>query len=431
MTTKWISTVVLASLMSVAVNAACPAGTESRGVTAGKERCALKGNYLSTELVLTSDNEYTLEEGVFFGADNKENSILRIQAGTKIFGNPGSFVAIMRGSQIIAEGRKDAPIVFTSINTANPKRSDWGGLVINGNAPINACKTTATFCEAVSEGIKVQPVKFGGTDPADNSGVLRYVRVEFGGYPISQDNELNAFTFNGVGSGTTIEYIQAHMNSDDGVEFFGGTVSAKYVLLTGIEDDSLDWDMGWVGKIQFLLADQGTDKVDNGIEADNLSSPMNATPRSNPEISNMTLIGSANSAYGMLLRRGTAADLKNVIITGFGKGCIDIDDAETFVNGAAVQGSDVVASGLKMTSSILNCAKPYEAEGGDAWSTKTWFLSQNGNQEADPKLNKYSPAAGSPALGAGLTPDDLFFEPVDFIGAIGSDDWTAGWTIQL
>lgn len=427
----WIPSMALASVISFGASAACPAGTESRGVVANKERCALKGSYLSTDLTLTANNEYTIEEGVFFGGDNKEASSLRIEAGTRIYGNPASFIAIMRGSKIFAEGRQDAPIVFTSINTANPKRSDWGGLVLNGNAPINACKTGASFCEAISEGIKVQPVKFGGTDPEDNSGVLKYVRVEFGGYPISQDNELNGITFNGVGRGTTVEHIQVHMNSDDGVEFFGGTVNVKYLLLTGNEDDSMDWDMGWTGKVQFVLIQQGQDKVDNGIEADNLVSPMNATPRSNPEISNMTLIGSPNSGYGLLLRRGTGADLKNVIVTGFTKGCIDIDDAETFVNGAAVQGSDLVPSGLKMTSSIVSCAKPFEAENGDAWSTKTWFLSQKGNLEVDPALVGGVPSKSSPALGAGVTPDDLFFDPVDFIGAIGNEDWTAGWSIAL
>ncbi len=415
------------SFLSVA-QAACPAGTTSKGAIAGKELCALKGSYLSTELVLSSDNAYSIEEGVFFGGDNKENSTLRIQAGTTIYGNPASFISIMRGSKIFAEGRVDAPIVFTSINVANPKRSDWGGLVINGNAPINACKAGASVCEAISEGIKVLPVKFGGNDPEENSGVLRYVRVEFGGYPISQDNELNGITFNGVGRGTTVEYIQVHRNSDDGVEFFGGTVNAKFLLLTENEDDSLDWDMGWTGKVQFVLVDQGSDKVDNGIEADNLKSPMNASPRSNPEISNMTLIGSPNSGYGLLLRRGTAADLKNFIVTGFGKACIDIEDAETFVNGAAVQGSDVVATGLKMSSSILNCAQGFEVKAGDAWSTKEWFLKQAGNIQADPQLNGWVPMAGSPALGQGATPDDLFFDPVDFIGAIGTDDWTLGWS---
>lgn len=233
------SALVFASFAEFA-HAACPSGTQSLGVVDGKERCSLRGKYLSADVTLTSENEYVLDGGVFFGGNNKENSTLRIQAGTVIRGLPGAFLNIHRGSKIFAEGTASQPIVFTSIKTANRNRGEWGGLVLNGNAPINACKPGVAVCEAVSEGIKVEPVYFGGNDPEDNSGVLRYVRVEFAGYPISQDNELNGITFNAVGRGTTIEYIQVHMNSDDGIEFFGGTAQAKHVVLTANEDDSLD-----------------------------------------------------------------------------------------------------------------------------------------------------------------------------------------------
>lgn len=411
-------------------HAACPSGTQSLGVVDGKERCSLRGKYLSADVTLTSENEYVLDGGVFFGGNNKENSTLRIQAGTVIRGLPGAFLNIHRGSKIFAEGTASQPIVFTSIKTANRNRGEWGGLVLNGNAPINACKPGVAVCEAVSEGIKVEPVYFGGNDPEDNSGVLRYVRVEFAGYPISQDNELNGITFNAVGRGTTIEYIQVHMNSDDGIEFFGGTAQAKHVVLTANEDDSLDWDMGWTGKIQFMVIRQGDDSADNGIEADNAASPMDASPRSNPEISNATFIGGASkSSYGALLRRGTAGLIQNSIFTGFKKACIDIDDAETFRFGGVGADASVQATGLRLVNTILSCGKNFEEENGDAWSVRAWFSSQEGNKEADARLVGWIPAAGSPALGTGVTPDDLFFDPVDFIGAIGSaqEDWTAGW----
>lgn len=413
--------------------AACPSGTHAVGAVEGKDRCALRGKYLSADLTLTAENEYILDGGVFFGGDNKENSTLRIQAGTVIRGMPGAFLNIHRGSKIFAEGTAARPIVFTSLKTANRNRGEWSGLVLNGNAPINACKPGVAVCEAVSEGIKIEPVYFGGNNPEDNSGVLRYVRVEFAGYPVSQDNELNGITFNAVGRGTTIEFIQVHMNSDDGIEFFGGTAQAKFVVLTANEDDSLDWDMGWTGKIQFMVVHQGDDSADNGIEADNSVSPMDASPRSNPEISNATFIGGAHkSSYGALLRRGTAALIQNAIFTGFQKACIDIDDAETFRFGGVASGNSVMATGLRLSNTLLSCKKNFEEENGDAWSLRAWFLAQDGNKEADARLNGWIPALNSPALGTGVTPDDLFFDPVDFIGAIGSsqDDWTAGWIIR-
>jgi hypothetical protein len=408
------------SLSSYAM--ACPNGTELK-VVGDMKLCALRGNYVSTELRLTADHQYLIEDGVFIGNDNDQKSTLRIEAGTTLRGGPASFIAVMRGSQIIAEGTAQKPITFTSLKSSERKRGEWGGLVINGNAPINRCRAGSTVCEAISEGIKVREVKFGGNQPQDSSGVLKFVRVEFAGYPIAPDNELNGITFNGVGSGTVVENIQVHMNSDDGVEFFGGTVNAKYVVLTENEDDSLDWDMGWQGKIQFLLVDQGVDAVDNGIEADNLQSPMNAMPRSRPTISNMTLIGSTKSGYGMLLRRGTGAELSNSIITGFTKGCVDIDDNETFVNATT-------ASGILMSQMILDCKKPFEAEAGDLFSTDTFLTAQPGVKVTSPRLFGWIPTAGSPALVGGVTPEDFFFEPVDFIGAFGSEDWSAGWIVK-
>lgn len=413
------SVLALATVFAAGVaNAACPAGTESRGVVEGKERCALRGKYLATQLTLTANNEYLIEDGVFFGGDNKDQSVLRIQAGTVLRGLPGAFISIMRGSQIFAEGTAQAPVVFTAVKTQDRKRGEWGGLVINGNARINACKAGAPVCEAISEGIKVEQVKFGGSNDDDNSGVLRYVRVEFAGYPISQDNELNGITFNAIGRGTEVDHVQVHMNADDGVEFFGGTVNVKHLVLTGNEDDSIDWDFGFTGKIQFAVIQQADDSADNGVEADNLKSPQDAQPRSNPELSNVTFIGGAKSGYGLLLRKGTAGRFSNVILSGFSKACVDIDDSETFKH-----------NGITIQNSVLSCKKNFEADADDVWSVQAAF--SQGNFEVDPMLAGWMPKVGSPVLGAGVTPDDLFFDPVDFIGALGlDDDWTAGWTTR-
>lgn len=413
---KLIATIIIAFGPTVF---ACPKGTESRPSQSPVKLCALKGTYLSTDLRLTSDYQYIIEDGVFIGGDNAQNSSLRIEAGTVLRGTPGAYISIMRGSQIYAEGTAQKPIVFTATKETGRKRGEWGGLVLNGNAPINACANSALVCEAVSEGIKAKEVKFGGNNPEDNSGVLRYVRVEFAGYPISVDNELNGITFNGIGSGTTVEYIQVHMNADDGIEFFGGTVNAKNVVLTDNEDDSMDWDMGYTGMLQFVIVDQGQDQVDNGIEADNMKSPMDASPRSNPIISNMTMIGSPKSGYGMLLRRGTGAQIHNTILTGFSKACLDIDDTETFKNAAN--------GGMNFSHSIFNCTKGFEVESKDLWSIEQWVMQNPSNTQVNPLLNGWIPAASSPAIRAGVTPEDFFFEPVEYVGAFGSSDWSKGW----
>ena len=413
---------LLSFVLPTALFAACPQGTTLKGQLEGMDLCALKGKYLNSELLLTANNRYLIEDGVFFGGDNKENSTLRIQAGTTLHGNPGAFIAILRGSKIFAEGTETKPVVFTSLKLTNRKRGEWGGLVINGNAPINACKPGASICEAISEGIKVEPVKFGGNNAEDNSGVLRYVRVEFAGYPISQDNELNGITFNAVGAGTEIDFIQVNMNADDGIEFFGGTANAKHVVLTNNEDDSLDWDMGFNGKIQFMIVEQANDSADNGIEADNLKSPMNAQPRSNPTLSNVTFLGGKNSAYGMLLRKGTSAHVMNTIITGFGKACINIDDAETFNHG-----------GLKIENTLVDCANNFAVDASDPWSIAVWFNTLGGNMTVPAQLNGWFPGVASPARGAGVTPEDLFFDPVDYLGAFAdvSDVWAMGWTSNV
>lgn len=419
-------------LLSASAFAACPAGTTLKGQYQGQEICALSGTYTSN-LVLTNDKLWSLEGGVFIGGDNTDSATLTIQPGSKVFGSKGlDFLVINRGSKIMAEGTASAPIVFTTAQLQGRSRGMWGGLILNGNAPINSCNNPGQLCEAEGEG---GTGKYGGTDPFDSSGVLKYVRVEFAGYPITPENELNGIAFQGVGAGTTVDYIQVHMNADDGVEFFGGTVNAKHIVLTGNKDDSLDWVLGWQGKVQYVMIQQYDDQGNNGIEADNFKSPQNALPRSNPEIANMTMIGTsgdlAKGGAGMLLRRGTGLTLYNTVITGFKSSCIDIDDTETFSNGAVFKnGALESANGLQMTHSVINCSRTFDVEGGDLWNTSGWYSAQAGNSIQDPGLNGWIPAAGSPLKGNGITPFDLFFDEVDFIGAIRDEasDWTAGWT---
>lgn len=244
--------------------------------TAASAQIVLQGA-ITSDMTLTNDNTYLLRGGVFVGDDVNE-TILTIEPGTVIYGEASTYgmLVIRRNSKIMADGTVDAPIVFTS-DQVHPARSDWGGLILNGNAHLNV-----PGGEAYGEG---STGLYGGgltPDDTDNSGVLRYVRVEYAGREISPDNELNGIAFQGVGSGTTIEYCQVHMNKDDAFEWFGGAAWAKYLYATGCADDQFDWTEGWNGKGQFFVCQQYEDDADQGIEADNNAEDNDYTPRAHP-----------------------------------------------------------------------------------------------------------------------------------------------------
>jgi hypothetical protein len=420
----------------------CP--TPTKEIAAGV--CGLLGgaaNAITSNLTLTADKTWVLQGGVFVGDDQKE-TVLTIEAGTTVYGDTAgtspSFLTIRRHSRIMAVGTKEKPIVFTSIaEKGKRKRGDWGGIIINGLATIN-CQTAP--CEAEGEG---STGKYGGSDDADSSGTLKYVRIEFAGKLITSKNELNSLALQAVGSGTTLEYIQVHMGADDGIEFFGGTASFKYVLSTGIDDDNLDWTDGWRGKGQFFVAQQYDGAGDNGIEADNNAENNTYTPRSKPTISNITLIGSPSSSksdLGMLLREGTGANISNAIVTAWNEACLSINNDETYKN--AYDGSKLSGE-LTLTNSIINCQTPYtECAVGDtctatpAFTVADFYEKLNSdNQKADPKLKAptdeaspdFAPDSGSPAASGAKVPSDSFFEQVTFIGGVDpANDWTKGWT---
>lgn len=411
---------------------ACPTGTtDTKTYWQGKRNCALEGRYVK-DLVLTNNYSYELKGGVFIGNDNKQNTTLTIQPGTYISGSTGAdFLVVTRGSKIMAKGTASKPIVFTAVGT-NPSRGSWGGLIINGNAPINCKEASSSFCEAEGEG---STGLYGGNKPADNSGVLKYVRVEFAGYEITPENELNGIAFQGVGNGTEVDYIQVHMNADDGVEFFGGTVNVKHVVLTGNKDDSLDWTSGWTGKAQFVLIKQASDEGNNGIEADNLKSPMTAIPRSNPTLSNVTMLGSETArkgGAGILLRRGTGLKLYNSVIKGFKKGGMDVDDAETFRNGKAYTDK---MPGILVSNTIFDNKKNFINDEGEedlaSWVLKGMDLDILFGQVAatEEKVSLKGNVVNSDMEAALVEDEAGFFEEVEFVGAIDPEgkDWTKSW----
>jgi len=429
------------TVFSLALLAACTTGSDGTtptnpgtnpGTTAGTgavdcdgDVCVLSGT-IADDLTLTADKSWVLRGGVFIGDDEAE-TVLTIEPGTTVYGESSTdgMLVIRRASKLMAQGTAAAPIVFTSSKQEGERsRGDWGGIIVNGRSTINSCGEGGSgACEAFGEG---GTGFYGGDDESDSSGVFEYVRVEFAGTLLSPDNELNGIAFQGVGSGTVIDHVQVHMNADDGIEFFGGTANAKHILVTGVGDDALDWTDGWRGKAQHIVLQQYDDAGDQGIEADNNGEVNEATPRSNPVLSNVTIIGSPDSAssdLGMLLREGTAAELHNVIVAGFNEGCIDIDNDATWAQ---------VGAGLTIDHSITDCAVNYLEDKDETDSVEAWFNAGTGNTEgnaglADP-YNLASPDFTSTATG-GMVPSDGFFDQVDHIGGMApGDDWTAGWT---
>jgi len=289
----------------------------------------------TTSLNLVNTNNYLLRGKVEMAA----GTTLTIQAGTYLFGEKATtgYLTIDRGAKIMANGTLSQPIVVTSdqdpsVGAMAP--GDNGGVVIHGRAIAN-CANTVAGDSCVSEG---GAGYFGGGDDSDNSGKVRYMRVEYAGKEISPDNELNSWTFNACGTGTDFEYIFASNGFDDMFEWFGGTMRAKHLL--GVEggDDCLDWQLGFRGRIQFACTQQGP-RNDKGIEADNSEFNFSAPFRSNPIISNITLVGTnppntgaGSTNIGVHLRRGTAGTIINSVVLGFRGPGLQLSDPETFAN---------------------------------------------------------------------------------------------------
>ncbi|HET7747465.1 MAG TPA: hypothetical protein VFM29_09205, partial [Vicinamibacteria bacterium] len=280
----------------------------------------------------TNANHYLLRGAVFV----EEGVTLTIQAGTRVVGEAGSVgtLIVKRGGRLMAIGTREQPIVFTSDQPVGQRaRGDWGGIIINGRAPVNI-----PGGEGVGE---ADTGIYGGDDPNDDSGSLRYVRVEFAGTEFSPDNELNGIAFQGVGRGGRYEFIQVHMNKDDGLEWFGGTADIKYAVVTNAADDSFDWTFGWSGRGQFIVVSQRGDDSDNGIEADNNEFGNDFLPRAHPEIYNITLCGDPDrneggeSTRGFLLRRGTAGTIRNFVLQGFKNVGIEVNGNSTLAQATA------------------------------------------------------------------------------------------------
>jgi hypothetical protein len=313
------------------------------------EAISLTGNY-STNLTLDSANTYTITGPTII----ESGATLTIPSGMVIKAaatGADVYLAIAQGAKIIAEGTSTQPIIFTSA-ASTPNSGDWGGLIMLGKAPVNSVTGSATSTSEIAN------LPYGGSDTNDNSGILRYVRVEYSGGKADGQSENNGFSFYGVGSGTTVQYIQMYEGNDDGVEFFGGTVNVNYVSVVNAKDDSLDWTEGYTGTITDAYVKHGTEH-DKGIEADGYNTDIgnNSNPKyfSKPTVTNLKIVGlgSGTGNEAIRLRAGTQGVFTNVWLEGFAEG-FDLDgDAGTFTTSSNPTGAGVLSGDLNVNSVIF------------------------------------------------------------------------------
>ena len=396
----------------------------------------LTGSY--TQKVVVQGKNVTLKGYTYFAS----GSTLTIPAGTTIKSDVTDKGAIIieRGAKIIAEGTATSPIVFTSgkaVGQRNP--GDWGGIIILGKA------TTNRTSEPTIEGGVGRT--YGGTDNADNSGVMKFVRIEFSGIAAQPGSEINGLTLGAVGSGTVLENIQVTYGNDDAFEFFGGKVNAKNLVAFANADDDFDFDFGYTGNIQFGVSMRDPEFVDsgdagNGVEADNDGSGSNATPTTRPVLSNFTFVGPGTTTLGLhnfgnRWRRAVNFVLNNSVMLNWAKGGFSMESDATvnsYNTGISEFRNNIVHALVDpyrtFATSPLSAAQvrtKAESEGGITLITA-----------ADVRLTSLSltapnliPVTGSPALtGAafGASLPTSFFITTTYRGAFGTTNWMAGWT---
>ncbi|WP_374948667.1 hypothetical protein [Mucilaginibacter sp.] len=424
---------------------------------------------ITTATTWTADKIYLLKGNIFV----TNNATLTIQPGTIIKGDKATKGALIvtRGAKIDATGTVDKPIVFTSNQSVGARaQGDWGGVILLGKAPNNA--GTAIAIEGISDA--TDKGKHGGTDAADNSGTMKYVRIEYAGIPLSPDNEINGLTFGSVGSGTTIDFIEVYRSGDDAFEWFGGTVNAKHLLAIDTWDDDFDTDNGFSGKIQFGLAQRLAATADvsgsNGFESDNNSTGTNATPITSSVFSNMTILGprefltggpsiNANFQHGAQIRRNSSISIFNSVIAGYTEG-VFYDDAlpagstanssTNFTTGASVFANNIIAASNSKSNQIKASSTATLALITPLLTANNSFLpdvfaaaiytdpykfsadlagtTSGVNRAGIPNFTQVSTSValtGAAFTNAKVT--DAFFDKVAYKGAFGTTDWTSGW----
>ena len=424
------------------------------------ENVILEGRITENKL-LKANYTYKLRGLVYV----TNGAILTIEPGTKIVGEKDKIggLIITRSSKIIADGTAEKPIVFTS-EEANPQRGDWAGLVLLGNAPTNASFNGQEGVGEIEGGINNSDGLglYGlgsSSNPADNSGILRYVRIEYAGYAFLPDKEINSLTFGGVGSSTIVDHVQVSYSNDDSFEWFGGTVNCTHLISYKALDDDFDTDNGYSGKVQFgiIIRDSAVADISKveGFESDNDANGSQLKPQTKTVFSNITVLGPraelnniGNSLFlaGAQIRRNSSMSLFNSIIMGWPTGIL-IDASK----GSPTDNN--LSEGLNIQNNIIaGCEVPvkYAAStslptGATSESMLAWFntpafgntiVPKNSDVKLEDAFNyakpDVNPKAGSIALTGAAFSNNLLksgFSPVSFRGAAAlNDTWYKGWT---
>ncbi|MBL4670151.1 MAG: hypothetical protein HRT73_00135 [Flavobacteriales bacterium] len=374
----------------------------------------------------TNDKVYLLDGFVFVNS----GQTLTIEAGTIVKGKPGSganasALIVAKGATINAVGTASQPIIFTfeadPLNGSVPLTTtgQWGGIIILGDAVLNTVPTTQNI-----EGIPTSEPRgaYGGFNDTDNSGILKYVSIRHGGTDIGAGNEINGLTLGGVGSGTTIEYIEVVANADDGIEFFGGTPNLKHILVSNVLDDSYDYDQGFRGKGQFWVAIENANS-DRGGEHDGGTSPEDGTPYATPVIYNATYIGNGTSR-AITFRDNAGGEYHNTVFHNFGKG-IDIEDLASGEDSKA----RLDAGQLKLAGIILSNIGSNNIVDNNGIDLSGHASVSNISTTAA-GISANNPVPGS-SLGTGIASGDTWYDNVTYMGAFDGTNWAQGWTLTF
>lgn len=378
--------------------------TPDEGAGGGETSYELNKN-IEKNTELEAGKTYTLSGGIHVN----NGATLKIPAGVTIMAKHDDvvdYILVEQGAKIDAQGTASNPIIMTS---EKKEAGAWGGIHICGKAHTNA--------EGGKGSSEIGGAPYGGNDEADNSGTLRYIRIEYSGYAFDEEHEANGFTFYGVGSGTTVEYCQAYKGSDDGFEFFGGSVNLKYVAATSCSDDSFDWTEGWNGKGQFMVAYQEAASTlgydcDCLMECDNNGKAFAATPVAHPVLANLTLIGNGGTKQGVRLRAGTQVELYNTLITGKGIPLsVETTETETALKNSTSKIEYVAISGTLTSKENIYTNDLFAAATGNLTSqTFSWTNLYVGTIEGGKDLSA-----------------DSFFTNAQYKGAVKSgDSWITG-----
>lgn len=405
------------------VDVGCDGGfsapTAAAPFTTTTASCAVGG----TPRVLTADTNVTLT----------------IDPGVIVYGENGAepaWLAVNRGNKISAVGTTAAPIIFTSRQNVVGIASDasegqWGGVVLMGRAPVTDCTVgslATNNCERDTEG-STNPARFGGSDNAYNAGTMKYFQIRYSGFVLGNNVELQSLTAEGIGSGTTLDHFQSVNSSDDGAEFFGGTVNFKHYIAVNADDDSLDVDTGAQAKFQYALLLQRAGDGDSFMEIDS-NGAEGDTPRTNLIVANFTAVqpnDNQNSNLAAIFNRG------NSDVT-WANGIVNVPNNECLrLNGS---GTDAQRTTFTAHSTVLTCNADKFLGGGSytAVAVGAEFNEGTNNNDAftSTLTNTFVNGANETAVTpyASIQTLSTFFDAATYIGAVkdAADTWYQGWT---